>query len=122
MRKRKILFLDRDGTLIVEPVDEQIDSLEKFALLPEVIPALLRLQQAGYELFMVTNQNGLGTPSFLPEKFAAPQQLLLQIFASQGIHFADILICPHFPEDNCDCRKPKLGLVLDYLCSGTLDL
>lgn len=122
MRKRKILFLDRDGTLITEPQDQQVDSIDKFKLEPGVIPALLKLKQAGYELVMVTNQDGLGTGSFPQVSFAIVQNLLLEIFHSQGIDFSAVLVCPHFSQDNCECRKPKLGLVLDYLRKGELDL
>lgn len=122
MQKRKILFIDRDGTLIVEPQDHQIDSYAKLALQPDVIPALLKLQAANYELIMVTNQDGLGTSSFPEINFIGPQQLLMQLMESQGIRFTDIHICPHLTSDNCECRKPKLGLVLDYLRRGEIDL
>jgi imidazoleglycerol-phosphate dehydratase/histidinol-phosphatase len=122
MRKQKILFLDRDGTLIIEPDDKQVDSLEKFQLQPDVVPALIKLRDAGFAFVMVTNQDGYGTGSFPEHKFVQPQNLLLDIFRSQGITFESIRICPHLPKDNCDCRKPKLGLVLDYLREGNLDL
>lgn len=121
MAKRKILFIDRDGTLITEPPDEQIDSVEKFALQPNVISALLQLQQAGYELVMVTNQDGLGSEKYPTEKFDTIQKLLLDIFKSQNIYFKDILICPHFSQENCECRKPKLGLLIDYLRNEKID-
>lgn len=121
MQPEKILFIDRDGTLIVEPEDQQIDSLEKFQLLPGVIPALLQLRQAGFKLVMVSNQDGLGTPAFPLEQFNLPQQWLLNIFQTQGILFDDIHICPHFPSDNCNCRKPKLGLLMPYLIEQKID-
>jgi imidazoleglycerol-phosphate dehydratase/histidinol-phosphatase len=112
---KKILFLDRDGTLITEPADFQIDRLDKFALEPEVIPALRRLRDAGYTFVMVTNQDGLGTPSFRLTEFRPLQQLLIDVLASQGIKFEDVRVCPHTAADRCDCRKPKVGLLLDYL-------
>jgi len=120
--KRRILFVDRDGTLICEPEDEQIDSLEKLELVPGVIPALLRLVEAGYELVIVSNQDGLGTDSFPTEDYEIPQQKMLDIFSSQGVHFADVLIDPHFEHENAPTRKPEIGMVLDYLKSGDLDL
>ncbi len=112
---KKILFLDRDGTLIAEPVDQQIDRLDKFALEPDVIPALRRLAEAGWTFVMVTNQDGLGTPSFRENEFRPLQDLLLRVLESQGIRFEAVRVCPHTAADRCDCRKPKLGLVLDYL-------
>lgn len=112
---KKILFIDRDGTLITEPADQQIDRLDKFVLEPAVIPALIRLRDAGYSFVMVTNQDGLGTSSFPQENFEPPQKLLLDILASQGITFEAIRVCPHKPADNCECRKPKLGLLTDFV-------
>lgn len=115
MEQCKFLFIDRDGTLLTEPADEQIDHIDKFALEPHMIPALLRLKQTGYRFVMISNQDGLGTASFPTEDFALPQRLLIDILASQGIVFDDILICPHHATDHCDCRKPNVGLVLPYL-------
>lgn len=115
MSQRKVLFVDRDGCLIDEPADGQIDSYEKLALLPGVIPALLRFVAAGYELVMVTNQDGLGTASFPEADFRGPHDLLLRIFASQGIAFREVLIDRSFPRDGLDTRKPGTGLVRTYL-------
>ncbi len=112
---KKILFIDRDGTLIAEPVDQQIDRLDKFALEPGLIPALLRLRDAGYKFVMVTNQDGLGTPSFREEEFKPLQKLLLDILSSQGVEFEAVRVCPHTVADRCDCRKPKTGLLTDYV-------
>ena len=121
-RKRRILFIDRDGTLITEPPDEQVDSLEKLQLVPNVIPALLQLRDAGYEFVIVSNQDGLGTGSYPMEDYEGPQQKMLDLFASQGIEFADVLIDPSFEHENSPNRKPGIGMVLPYLKSGELDL
>jgi imidazoleglycerol-phosphate dehydratase/histidinol-phosphatase len=119
--KRRILFLDRDGTLIIEPEDMQIDSYEKLELIDDVIPALLRLKEAGYEFVIVSNQDGLGTASNPLEKFQPVHDKMLSLFASQGIHFVAEHIDPHFEEDNSPDRKPGIGMLMDYLRSGDLD-
>ena len=118
---KKVLFIDRDGTLIEEPADEQIDSLEKLRLIDDVIPALLRLQEAGFMLVMVSNQDGRGSPSFPEENFRKPHEALMAILNSQGVRFAAEFFCPHFAKDNCDCRKPKLGLLTEFLKSTPID-
>lgn len=118
---KKYLFIDRDGTLVYEPEDFQVDALDKVKFLPHVIPALLRLQEAGYRLVMVSNQDGLGTESFPLETFTPAHELILNTLESQGINFEQVLICPHKPENNCDCRKPKLGLVQAYLNDDSWD-
>lgn len=118
---RKIAFLDRDGTLIEEPPDEQVDQIEKIRLVPGVIPSLLRLRDAGYAFVMVTNQDGLGTDSFPTPDFERPQGFLLALLASQGIRFDAIHVDPTWPADNAPTRKPGIGMVREYLSGGTLD-
>lgn len=118
---KKILFVDRDGCLIEEPVDERVDRLDKLRLMPYVIPALLRVVGAGYSLVMVTNQDGLGMPDFPRSAFDAPQQWLLDLLASQGIRFRETLIDVSYPHDKLDTRKPGTGLVRHYIADGAWD-
>jgi imidazoleglycerol-phosphate dehydratase/histidinol-phosphatase len=110
----RIAFVDRDGTMIIEPEDQQVDRLDKVELVPGAIPALLRLRDAGYRFVMVSNQDGRGTDSFPEEDFRIPQDFTLGLFTSQGITFDEIFICPHFDDDKCECRKPLPGLLGDY--------
>ena len=117
----KVLFLDRDGTLVEEPADEQVDSLAKIRFVPGVFASLQQLVRDGYRLVMVTNQDGLGTASFPQPDFEIPQQFIVDAFASQGIHFDAVCICPHKPVDGCDCRKPSVRIVEDYLRDQVID-
>jgi len=119
---QKYLFVDRDGTLVEEPPDEQVDSLQKIRWMPGVFAALQRAVAAGYRLVMVTNQDGLGTLSFPREHFEVAQDFILDTLASQGIRFEAICICPHKPAENCACRKPKVAIVADFMASHSVDL
>jgi len=118
---RAFLFIDRDGTLIEEPEDEQVDALEKLKLCPGVIEALVGLRRAGFVLVLVSNQDGLGTPSFPAEAFRRPHDFMRELFGSQGIEFEQELICPHLPSDGCDCRKPRVGLFKDFIAANEID-
>lgn len=111
----KILFVDRDGTLIEDPADEKVDRLDKLKLIPYVIPALLRIIATGYSLVMVSNQDGLGTEEFPHAAFDKPDKWLLDLLASQGIRFKEILIDVSYPHEKLDTRKPGTGLVRHYL-------
>jgi imidazoleglycerol-phosphate dehydratase / histidinol-phosphatase len=117
-----IVFVDRDGTLIEEPPDNQVDSLDKVRFMPGVFAALSELQRRGFRLAMITNQDGLGTPSFAQAAFEDSQHFILEAFKSQGIEFDAVFICPHLKTDGCDCRKPKIGLVRDYLRDASIDM
>jgi imidazoleglycerol-phosphate dehydratase/histidinol-phosphatase len=121
MNGTPIAFLDRDGTLIWEPPDEQVDRLDKVELVPGVMPALLRLRDAGYEFVMVTNQDGLGTESFPTAAFQQVQDFVLALFRTQGIRFRDVFVCPHRPADACGCRKPKPGILGNFLEHTPID-
>lgn len=116
-----ILFVDRDGTLVEEPDDFQIDRLDKLRFMAGVIPALLRLRDAGYQFVIVSNQDGLGTSAYPQPSFDGPQALMMQIFESQGIVFRDVLIDCSFPADNAPTRKPAIGLVQHYLKDRGID-
>jgi imidazoleglycerol-phosphate dehydratase / histidinol-phosphatase len=121
MNGERILFIDRDGTLIEEPADEQVDSLAKLRLMPGVIPALLRLRDAGFRFVLVSNQDGLGTPAFPEASFREPQEYLRDLLASQGIRFEAEFFCPHRAEDGCACRKPRTGLLREFLAGRAID-
>jgi len=118
----KVLFIDRDGTLIAEPADNQVDALEKVRLVENVIPALLELANSGYRFVMVSNQDGLGTEAFPEDRFRVCHDHVMALFASQGIEFDEVFICPHMPDEGCDCRKPRAGLLTRYLAETDIDL
>ena len=120
---KKVLFIDRDGTIIAEPpVDLQVDSLEKLEFLPYAISSLKKLQDFGFELVMVTNQDGRGTSSFPEEDFLKPHLKMLNVLENEGITFAQIFIDDSFPEANSPNRKPNTGLLTNYLISTLIDL
>lgn len=120
---KKILFLDRDGTLVIEPpVDLQIDSLEKLEFYPGVFQYLARIaNELDYLLVMVSNQDGLGTESFPEDTFWPAHNKIIQSFKNEGIEFHEILIDKSFPEDNAPTRKPSTGLLTHYI-KGDFDL
>lgn len=119
---KPILFIDRDGTLIKEPEDYQIDSYEKLDFMPGVFTWLGRIcRELDYYLVMVTNQDGLGTPSFPEETFLGPHEILLRALKSEGIVFNEILIDRSFPDQNLTTRKPGIGLV-EHLLNDNYDI
>lgn len=119
---KKYLFVDRDGTLISEPEDYQVDSLAKLNIETGAISAMQAFAKAGYQLVMVTNQDGLGTDAFPQADFDAPQNMMLQIFASEGVRFDGIHIDPHMDGSDAFTRKPNPGMLMPYLQSGDMDM
>jgi imidazoleglycerol-phosphate dehydratase/histidinol-phosphatase len=111
---RNVIFLDRDGTLIREPHDFRVDDLAKLSFLPGVIGALRRLSDAGYDLVIVSNQDGLGK-EYAWEKFNVPHQKMLEIFEGEGVRFWKVLIDTHYAAENHPNRKPNIGLVKPFL-------
>ena len=118
---KKALFIDRDGTIIREPEDEQIDSLEKLEFVPGAIGALSSLAKLDFVLVMVSNQDGLGTPSFPEEDFHPAHNKMLKTLQGEGVVFDEILIDRSFPQDNAPTRKPRTGLLTAYM-DGSYDL
>ena len=119
---QKVLFIDRDGTIILEPPDEQIDSLEKLEFYPGVIVNLHRIAtETDFELVLVTNQDGLGAPSFPEETFRPAHEKMLRLLAGEGIRFSEVLIDRSLPADKAPTRKPGTGMLTKYL-QGDYDL
>ena len=120
---KKVLFIDRDGTLVLEPpVDYQLDSLEKLEYYPKVFQYMAKIaSELEYELVMVTNQDGLGTDSFPEHTFWPAQNKIIDAFAKEGVTFSNILIDKTFPHENAETRKPRTGLLTKYF-SGEYDL
>lgn len=118
---RRILFVDRDGTLIEQPTDGPIDQPDKVRLMPGVIPALAKLRGAGFELVQVSNQGAISRGEMTAQALARTDAFLHALLASQGVEFAARLYCPHGPDDGCNCRKPQLGLVHELIAGNTLD-
>ncbi|HQG53741.1 MAG TPA: bifunctional histidinol-phosphatase/imidazoleglycerol-phosphate dehydratase HisB [Bacteroidales bacterium] len=116
---KKVLFIDRDGTILVEPPDEQIDSLEKMEFVPGVITALSKIAaQTDFEMVMVTNQEGLGTASFPEKDFWPAHNKMLRILEGEGVKFAEIFIDSSMPEEKAPTRKPGTAMLVKYLAQG----
>ena len=120
---KKILFLDRDGTLILEPEDYQVDSLDKVAFYPQVFTYLSKIvKELDYELVMVTNQDGLGTEDYPEDTFWPAHNMMLRTFENEGIEFQDVLIDRTFKHENALTRKPHTGMVLHYMNDEEIDI
>ena len=120
---KKVLFIDRDGTLALEPEDYQLDALEKLVFYPEVFTYLGKIaRELDYELVLVTNQDGLGTDSFPEETFWPTHNFMLKSFENEGVVFDNIFIDKSFPADNAPTRKPRTGLLTQYMDAKKYDL
>ena len=120
---KKLLFIDRDGTLVLEPEDYQVDSFQKLKFYPQVFTYLSKIaKELDYELVMVTNQDGLGTASHPEENFWPIQNFIIETFESENVKFEDILIDKTFAKDNAPTRKPNTGLLTKYFDKDTYDL
>ena len=123
MKPQKILFIDRDGTLIEEPADEQIDAFEKLKFVKGVFRNLGFIRQnLDFRFVMVSNQDGLGTDAFPEDTFWPVHNFILQTLEGEGITFDDIKIDPHFPEDNHPNRKPGIGMLKEYINNPAFDI
>jgi imidazoleglycerol-phosphate dehydratase/histidinol-phosphatase len=120
---KKVLFIDRDGTIVIEPAGYQLDSLDKLEFYPKAFQYLAKIaNELDYELVMVTNQDGLGTASFPEDTFWPTQNFILQAFENEGILFDDIFIDRSFPEHNAPTRKPRTGMLTKYIDNPNYDL
>ena len=120
---KRVLFIDRDGTLVLEPENYQLDSLTKLEFYPKVFQFLSKIvKELDFELAMVTNQDGLGTESFPEETFWPTQNFIFKAFENEGITFDEIFIDRSFPEDNAPTRKPRTGMLTKYLNNPEYDL
>ncbi|OHT44139.1 bifunctional histidinol-phosphatase/imidazoleglycerol-phosphate dehydratase HisB [Flavobacterium tructae] len=120
---KKVLFIDRDGTIVLEPENYQLDALEKVEFYPKAFQYLAKIaNELDYELVMVTNQDGLGTDSFPEETFWPTQNFILKAFENEGIKFDAVFIDRSFPEDNAPTRKPRTGMLTKYIDNPEYDL
>lgn len=120
---KKVLFIDRDGTIVIEPTDFQLDSLDKLEFYPKAFQYLAKIaNELDYELVMVTNQDGLGTASFPEDTFWPTQKFILRAFENEGVMFDDIFIDRSFPADNAPTRKPRTGMLTKYIDNSNYDL
>jgi imidazoleglycerol-phosphate dehydratase/histidinol-phosphatase len=122
LNKFAVAFLDRDGALIFEPPDtQQVNGVEQLRILPGVVEGLQQLLLHDYRLVIVTNQDGLGTPSNPTDNFETVQAELFRRLLEEGIGFYEVFVCPHLKTDNCMCRKPRIGLIRAFLREEEID-
>ncbi len=120
---KKVLFIDRDGTIVLEPEDFQLDHVDKLEFYPNCFQYLARIaNELDYELVMVTNQDGLGTDSFPEDTFWPVQNFIIKAFENEGVIFSEICVDRSFPEENAETRKPRTGLLTRYIESGDYNL
>lgn len=120
--KNKIIFIDRDGTIIKEPpVTQQVNSLEELEFMPNVISSLKKLYENNFKFIIVTNQDNLGTELNSSENFEKINNKIFQVLKSENIEIDEIFVCPHTKDDNCNCRKPKLGMIENWLMNNEFD-
>jgi imidazoleglycerol-phosphate dehydratase / histidinol-phosphatase len=116
---KKVLFIDRDGTILIEPWDQQLDTFEKLTFLPGVITSLSAIAAGlDYELVIVSNQDGLGTHLYPEDTFWPIQNKMIEILRGEGVEFAEIFIDKSLPEDNAPTRKPGTAMLTKYLAQG----
>src|SRR5512133_2279636 len=116
---KKVLFIDRDGTILIEPQDEQLDSFGKLTFLPGAITNLSKIaRETDYELVIVSNQDGLGTDSFPEDTFWPVQNKMLEILKGEGVEFAEIFIDRTLSSQNAPTRKPGTAMLTKYLAQG----
>jgi histidinol-phosphate phosphatase family protein len=118
----KAVFLDRDGTVIVDPPDLRVDSVDEIELFPDSVEALKLLAERGFGVVFISNQAGIGERRFTEEQFWVIQNKVIELLAPSGVKVLKTYICPHVPEDNCDCRKPKPKMILDAAREFDIDL
>ena len=118
----KIVLLDRDGTVIVDPLDERVDTEEKIKLFPDTIPALKYLADNNFAVIFITNQVGIFEGRFTLEDFYCINNKVLEMLAPSGVKILKTFVCPHGPADNCACRKPKPKMILDAAKEFNIDL
>ncbi|MEO8517452.1 MAG: bifunctional histidinol-phosphatase/imidazoleglycerol-phosphate dehydratase HisB [Flavobacterium sp.] len=120
---QKVLFIDRDGTMVLEPENYQLDSLEKLEFYPKAFQYLSKIaQELDFELVMVTNQDGLGTSSFPENTFWPTQNFIIKAFKNENVSFKDVYIDKSFPEENTPTRKPRIGMLTKYINNSVYDL
>jgi histidinol-phosphate phosphatase family protein len=117
----KAVFLDRNGTLIVEPPDERVDSIAKLHLFPDTLKAMKRLAELEYSVVIVTNQAGIAEGRLTEEDFDRLNDIVLELLSSTGVKVLKTYVCPHQPKDKCECRKPKPKLLFDAAREFTID-